>query len=272
MKGNKALADTSERQIWSASFGDSPVVGTAIHDGHMVRSDLIGLMALSEQERLYEEDPFTADMIGSLTNRIIGHRSRFEIDLNRSRDAAIYLKPEQSWGLKVWHTRPDDEALKASFDTHDDYYSMLKTYLGRIEQRHGRFVVLDIHSYNHRRNGTDAEPTPQEDAPDINIGTSSMDRRRWASVVDAVIDHFASARIAGRHLDVRENIAFQGRGEQTRFIHQQFPETGCAIAIEFKKIFMDEWTGEAYQSVVEDIRKTIGELEPVLENLLRIGR
>ncbi len=272
MKGNNALAEIGERQIWSASFGDSPVVGTAIHDGHMVRNDLIGLMVLSEQERLYEEDPFTAQMIGSLTNRIIGHRSRFEIDLNRARDAAIYLEPEQSWGLKAWHNRPDDVALKSSLLTHDDYYAMLQTYLRRIEQRHGRFVVLDIHSYNHRRNGADAEPTPQADAPDINIGTSSMDRERWAHVVDAVIDHFTSATIAGRHLDVRENIAFQGRGEQTRFIHQHFPETGCAIAIEFKKFFMDEWTGEAFPSVVEDIRKTISELEPVLEDLLRAGR
>lgn len=272
MKGNKALARVSERQIFSASFGRSPVVGTAIHDGHLVRHELARLMALSVDERLYEEDPFTGDMIGGLTNRIVGHRSRFEIDLNRARDAAIYLEPEQSWGLKVWKDRPDAQALKASLDAHDDYYAMLLAYLSRIEQAYGRFMVLDVHSYNHRRNGADGAVTPQADAPDINIGTSSMDRNRWGHVVDAVIDHFAQATIAGRHLDVRENVAFQGKGEQTRFIHEHFPKTGCAIAIEFKKIFMDEWTGEGYPQVIEDIRDAISDLEPVLEDLLGAAR
>ena len=27
-------------------------------------------------------------------------------------------------------------------------------------------------------------------------------------------------------------------------IHERYPEKACVIAIEFKKIFMDEWTGE----------------------------
>ena len=48
----------------------------------------------------------------------------------------------------------------------------------------------------------------------------------------------------GRRLDVRENVAFQGKGELTRFVHERYPGQGCAIALEFKKFYMDEWTGE----------------------------
>ncbi len=46
----------------------------------------------------------------------------------------------------------------------------------------------------------------------------------------------------GRKLDVRENIKFMG-GNLSRWTHETFPESGCSLSIEFKKFFMDEWTG-----------------------------
>jgi hypothetical protein len=61
----------------------------------------------------------------------------------------------------------------------------------------------------------------------------------------------------GRKLDVRENIAFQGRGEQTRFVHERYPGRGCAIALEFKKFFMDEWSGEPNPAELEAMRRFI---------------
>ena len=76
----------------------------------------------------------------------------------------------------------------------------------------------------------------------------------------------------GRHMDVRENVAFQGRGEQTRFIHEAFPETGCAIAIEFKKFFMDEWTGLPDRQALVAMRAMIASTLPVLEESLRATR
>ncbi|MCZ7465201.1 N-formylglutamate amidohydrolase [Rhizobium rhizogenes] len=254
--------------FWSIDFGNSPVVGTAIHDGHFIRREVAGLMALSAEQRLREEDPFTGEMISGLTNRLVVHHSRFEIDLNRAADQAIYLKPEQSWGLEVWNEQPAELALRQSLDFHDDYYAMLEAVLSTVERRHGAFVVLDVHSYNHRRQGAAAPATAQAEAPDINIGTFSMDRSRWSDVVSAVGQHFASATIGGRRLDVRENVAFQGKGEQTRFIHERFAENGCAIAIEFKKFFMDEWTGRPDTRVISDIRDTIDALQPVLEKCL----
>lgn len=209
-------------------------------------------------------------MIAGLTNHIIVRRSRFEVDLNRGRDQAIYLKPEQAWGLDVWRDRPNAASMERSLAFHDDYYTMLRQMLGRVEKRHGTFIVLDVHSYNHRRDGAGAEPTASHDAPEINIGTFSMDRARWAYVIDAVIDHFSASEIGGRHLDVRENIAFQGKGEQTRFIHEHFSQNGCAIAIEFKKFFMDEWTGQADAQIIRDISDAMISLQAKLETLLRV--
>lgn len=254
---------------WSIGRGDSPVVGTAIHDGHEIRSELSPLMALSDSDRLREEDPFTADMISGLKNQVVVHRSRFEIDLNRAREQAVYLKPEQAWGLEVWRQQLDEAMLEQSLSFHDEYYAMLAQMLQSIEKRHGAFVVLDIHSYNHRRKGAGAPATPQAEAPDINIGTISMDRDRWSDVLDLVVHHFQNIRIHGRPLDVRENVAFQGKGEQTRFIHERFSKNGCAIAIEFKKFFMDEWTGEPDSVAIRQLRDAVTSLETVLTDSLR---
>ena len=92
---------------------------------------------------------------------------------------------------------------------------------------------------------------------------------RWAHVVDPFMEKLRAFEFRGRHMDVRENVAFQGRGEQTRFIHEAFPETGCAIAIEFKKFFMDEWTGLPDRQALVAMRAMIRSTLPVLEESLR---
>ncbi|MGT2446984.1 N-formylglutamate amidohydrolase [Ensifer adhaerens] len=258
----------SETTWWTAHRGDGPIVGTAIHNGHAMRSDARALTALTDEERLREEDPFTEFVIRDLANRIVVHRSRFEVDLNRARTGAVYLQPAQAWGLSVWREHPPVEMIEASLAVHDEYYAMLHSMLTAIERRHGRFIVLDMHSYNHRRQGPDAAPAAPDEAPEINIGTSSMDRPRWAGVIDTLMSALGTASIDGRPVDVRENVAFQGRGEQTRFIHEHFPETGCAIAIEFKKTFMDEWTGKPDIRALRSLRALVSSLVPILTETL----
>jgi|SRR5215217_3912931 len=250
--------------LWSAHRAQSPLVGTAIHNGHHVREELARVMALDEAGRLREEDPFTEFTIRDVPNRVVFHRSRFEIDLNRARDGAVYLTPEQAWGLKVWNDQPEDALVQRSLRVHDGYYAMLKQMLDGIVEDFGQFVVLDIHSYNHRRAGPDGAPTPEEKAPIVNIGTFSMDRARWAHVVDPFVESLKSFSFRGKPMDVRENVAFEGKGEQTRFIHEHFPQNGCAIAVEFKKVFMDEWTGEPDREALLALRDMIRQSLPVL--------
>jgi len=254
----------ADDDLWSVHRAASPLVGTAIHNGHGLRPDLTAIMSLDAAGRRREEDPFTEFVIRDVPNRVIFHRSRFEIDLNRARDGAVYLSPEQAWGLDIWAEPPHQAAIEQSLRLHDAYYAMLGRMLRDIEAEFGRFVLLDIHSYNHRRAGPDAEPTPAEKAPAINIGTISMDRGRWADVLDPFIESLRSFGFRGAPMDVRENVAFQGRGEQTRFVHAAFPDTGCAIAIEFKKFFMDEWTGEPDREALLAMRTMIAGSLPVL--------
>ena len=82
--------------------GSSPIVATAIHEGHSIRGELSDLFNLTDEERLREEDPFTAEWLNFSDNNIIVHHSRFKADVNRPRDKALYIKPEDAWGLQVW--------------------------------------------------------------------------------------------------------------------------------------------------------------------------
>jgi hypothetical protein len=245
------------------------VVATAIHDGHELRPAIAAQMALGDGDRLREEDPFTGDAVRRVPHHVIVHRSRFEFDLNRDPKNAVYRTPEQCWGLQVWKTVELNPTLvQDSLDLHARYYRTLGALLDDLAQRHKRFLVIDAHSYNHRRSGPDGEPTPQEEAPEINIGTFSMPREEWAFLVDPLMQAMRSFDFNGRRLDVRENIAFQGKGEQTRFIHQRYPGQGCAIALEFKKFFMDEWSGQPDPAEVAAMGAFVAHIAAAAEGLL----
>jgi N-formylglutamate amidohydrolase len=235
--------ETIDRSWWRLVRGDGPVVATAIHDGHGLRDEVRQAMALGDDARLREEDPHTGQAISGVPTHVIATRSRFEFDLNRGAAEAVYATPEQSWGLDVWRAPPADGLVARSLAIHAAFYRMMRGLLDEVAAEHGRFVLLDVHSYNHRRDGPEAAPMPQAEAPDINIGTFSMPRARWAGLLDEVTAAMRAFDFNGRRLDVRENVAFQGKGELARFVHQHYPEQGCAIALEFKKFYMDEWTG-----------------------------
>ena len=51
---------------------------------------------------------------------------------------------------------------------------------------------------------------------------------------------------------MRENVRFKG-GYMSRWINERYAGRGCALAIEMKKIFMDEWTGEVDEAVLAAI-------------------
>ena len=259
----------SSERWWTVQRGPGQVLATAIHDGHELRPEVAEAMALPDRDRLREEDPFTGQAIVDVPTHIVAHRSRFEFDLNRHADEAIYRTPKQSWGLKVWKGNCDDAMCNRSLELHASYYRMLGGLLDDVAATYERFVLIDVHSYNHRREGPDGPPSPQAEAPDINIGTFSMPREEWAFLLDPLMEAMAGFDFNGRKLDVRENVAFQGKGEQTRFVHDHYPGKGCAIALEFKKFFMNEWTGEPDRQELDAMRRFIDFTARRAEELLR---
>jgi N-formylglutamate amidohydrolase len=229
---------------WTIVAGDGPIVAAAIHDGHEVRPELMDLLALDEAVRRREEDPFTGAWTAVGSSRIVVKRSRFEFDLNRPREKAVYRSPEDAWGLTVWKRSLPPGVVERSLALYDRFYREIRSLLDPLVERHGRIAVLDLHSYNHRRDGPDAPPAPARENPEVNVGTGSMDREVWAPVVDRFCAALRGHDFLGRRLDVRENVKFRG-GFFSRWLHETYPGRVCGLALEFKKRFMDEWSGRA---------------------------
>ncbi len=258
-------------QIWRLHIGDGPLVATAIHAGGDLHEETFSHIALEELERLREEDPFTDLWTEVAPTRVIGTRSRFEVDLNRPREKAVYRTPEDAWGLNVWKQSISDEFANRSLSQYDAFYETLETLYTEVSQRHGAFVVYDLHTYNHRREGPDGPHADHEGNPQVNIGTGTMrERAKFAGVIDRFINDLTSFDFPSGRLDVRENVKFLG-GQHARWTHERFPETACVIAIEFKKFFMDEWTGQPDMSLVEAIGDALKATVPgVLEELTKL--
>jgi N-formylglutamate deformylase len=248
--------------------GDSPIVAAAIHHGHAVRDELVPWLLLDEPSRLREEDPYTAEWTDIAPNRAIGLRSRFEVDLNRPREKAVYRCPADCWDLCVWSDCLPEAVVERSLGLYDEFYAELRRRLDDLLRRHGRVVVLDLHTYNHRREGPGGPRADPEGNPEINVGTGTMPRSRWARLVDGVLADLSNCDFLGRRLDVRENVRFQG-GQLPRWVHETYPETACCLAIEVKKFFMDEWTGVRDERQFAALRRALADTLPGIARWLK---
>jgi N-formylglutamate deformylase len=238
------------------------VIATAIHDGHDLRPDLAGLVNVDDATRLREEDPHTGTIAKRFTSSVVVHRSRFEVDLNREREEAVYRGPDDAWGLDLWRRPPTEEVVSESLMLYDRFYSDLASALDRLVAERGGFVLYDIHSYNHRRAGPEAPPDPVEESPVVNLGTGSLPGR-WKGVAGAFVESLRGSNLAGAPIDVGENVQFEGR-QVARWVHENYGDVGCALAIELKKVFMDEWTGMTHSTQVEELGDALlASVEPV---------
>ena len=137
-----------------------------------------------------------------------------------------------------------------------------------LEAQFNHFVVFDLHTYNHRRDGPNGAPADAAGNPEVNLGTGTMDRDRWAGIVDSFIHDLSAFDFLGRQLDVRENVKFRG-GQLARWTHEHFPDSGCVISIEFKKFFMDEWTGVPDSAQLEAIQQSLQSTIPGILGILK---
>jgi N-formylglutamate amidohydrolase len=254
-------------EAFSVTQGPGRLVAVALHHGHELRPEVASALRVDEATRLREEDPHTGGWATLAPTRIVVHRSRFEVDLNRPPSECVYATPDCAWGIDVWGDGLTDAIRLRSLRIHDRFYARVFDILARKSTLEGGFVLYDLHSYNHRREGAVGEAADPTGNPDINVGTGHMDRSRWGPVVEAFTEAAAAPDREGVRADVRENVRFQG-GYLSRWVAHTFPASGCALAIEVKKTFMDEWTGYLYPTAFESLRERLAStMGPVLEAL-----
>ncbi|MFL6587791.1 MAG: N-formylglutamate amidohydrolase [Luteimonas sp.] len=230
---------------WDLAVSDGPVIATAIHDGHALRPSLLDRVKLDDDARWREEDPLTSLLTQVGDTRLRVRQSRFEVDLNRPRAEAVYTGPEACWGLDVWTTPLDDAEREISLALHDRFYDTIGELIDRTVARWGSALLIDIHSYNHRRDGPDAAPASQDANPDIELGITTLDPERWGETAKRFANVLRRHPVRGVLPDVRCNVRFPTGGHFPEWVYENWGERVCTISPEYKKIFMDEWTGEA---------------------------
>jgi N-formylglutamate amidohydrolase len=243
------------RPAFTISGQPGRFVATALHAGHELRPEVAARIAIDDATRLREEDPGTDELTGVAPAQIVAHRSRFEVDLNRPRHEAVYLHPEDAWGLEVWQRTLSRDVVARSREIYDDFYGSVAKCFDELACD-GPFLVLDVHSYNHRRNH-DRTPGARALMPEVNVGTGTLDRARWASVLERFLDELGGRIVREHRLDVRENVRFRG-GHFAEWTHGRYPDTGVVLAVELKKLFMDEWTGAIDVEHLGQLRGALG--------------
>jgi N-formylglutamate deformylase len=246
---------------------DEPFVFTAIHNGHYVSENINKNLSMEEETRRREEDSNTEFFTELCSNSIIAKTSRCEFDINRTPDKAVYMKPEDSWDKKIRKRKPSKFEITQSILRYDAFYAEAKKHFDILKEKHGKFFVYDIHSYNHRRDGDTKPPAPLPYNPEIIIGTNNMPVSR-ANIIHDIHKDFLKYDYFGRSLNTRINIKFPG-GNFSRWIHRTYPNNACCVALEFKKIFMDEWTGEYYPEIMEKLREALMSTIPKIKKNMK---
>lgn len=245
------ISGTESSQGFAYDFDFStPVIATAIHAGHHVRDELIPLMEIPQDQRLFEEDTATEAMIQGLPNTIWGLESRAVYDLNRSPDLALPLTPEKFWGIKVYETQPTPEMNQKSLASHARFYDFMGTVVSHMLDKFNVCIVLDIHSYNISRQIEKGFASP----PVFNLGTESLDRSKWKKQIQTWLMALETISLPRRiTTTVAENEIFSGKGQLCRCL-SAWDDRILVLPTEVSKVYMDEHTGQVYVEVVEAIR------------------
>jgi N-formylglutamate amidohydrolase len=244
-------------------------VAVALHDGHDVREEVAPLLAISAADRLREEDPYTAAWTPIAPTRIIACRSRFEVDLNRPHERAVYRVPADAWGLTVWKQPLPDDVLERSRAVHTEFYARVDEVLRGLLEQHERVVVYELHTYNHHRQGPQAPFDDPDLNPQVNLGTAH-NAPHWRPALERFKRDLRVFDFPGGKLDVAENVKFTG-GYFSQWLGENFSGTVCNLCIEFKKFFMDEWTGalddDLHAAIYDALAGTIPGVLKELEKL-----
>jgi len=252
----RAALALARKSGWELRLGCGPIVATAIHAGHAMRDSLEKWMSVDGAARRRDEDPLTDLWTSSADHALNVLRSRFEVDLNRSRRRALATDPADTWGISFWNQRPPRDEIEHSLRAHDAFYNLTQQWFDRLLERWGEILVLDVHSYNHRREGPEVPEAPAEANPELDLGVTTLDPRAWSDLVERFSE--ALRRPAdGRCFDVRHNVRYPDGGYFPEWLYAIYRNRVCTITIEVKKFYMDEWSGAADLAEVEAVRSAI---------------
>ena len=223
----------------------------AVHDGHQFRKELWDNCMHTEYERWYEEDPETKNMVISHPILIAGCDSRFEYDLNRTPEEAVF---ETAWGKQLWKQPLANNQKQKSLNKHQGFYDVLAALISKLEAKFGVCIVYDMHSYNWKR--------WDREVPTWNLGTSNLDNDRFGEDIETWRQSLSEIKFP-HHIKQTSKIndTFQGNGYFLKFITKNFKNT-LVLATEIAKIYCDEYDQIIFPEVVDAVEKQLRDRIP----------
>ncbi|MGV6831106.1 MAG: N-formylglutamate amidohydrolase [bacterium] len=217
-----------------------PYVCGAVHDGHQFRKELWDNCLHSAYDRWYEEDPETKNMIAAHPIVIAGIDSRFEYDLNRDPENAVF---DTAWGKQLWKEPLPEHQKQTSLAKHQNFYKVVKALIDKIENEFGCCIVYDMHSYNWRR--------WDREVPTWNLGTSNVDNTKYGTFIESWRQQLEAIEFPYEEIPstAKINDTFQGNGYFLKFITSHFKNT-LVLATEISKIYCHEYDQIMYPEIV----------------------
>lgn len=249
----------------------STLIGVAPHWSHRVRPGIASKLAIDDAERLYEEDPHTERFLGPFSTALAPDQSRYEVDMNRPPDLALYSEPERAWGARVWAEPLDRYERERSLELWYEFHRFVDAAVAGAIERFGRALVFDLHSYNERpERDLDREREP---GPTINLGTAHLRLDgRGEAILDWIRERLAAFSLGGTTCSFGENVVFHG-GYLNRRLSRTYGPRCLTVSVEFKKVFMDARTGEpdpdALDELVEQMDALVHDLGDRLDQPVR---
>ena len=73
-------------------------------------------------------------------------------------------------GLQLWKRKPGLDFIQRSLTKYDNFYKEMDIIFSDFKRCFGKFVVLDLHAYNHRRAGPESNPADPDTNPEVMSG------------------------------------------------------------------------------------------------------
>jgi len=224
--------------------------GIAMHTGRRIRPEIVDALLVGEPDRLREEDTFADYFIGDLPIRIVALDSRFEYDLNRGANSAIYPFEKEKWGMKIWKRELSRDERRLSILKHREFHSIIDIVTNYMLRQNRYAVIFDMHTFCYQRE--EKRLWFKDPKPEINLGSKPVNRTLFNEVIDNYILDLARIKIENHRVRIGENEIFPG-GYLSRRLSKKWYENVLVLALEYKKIFMNEWTGEFYRDILDTL-------------------
>lgn len=252
----------------------TPVLVEVPHAGLLLPPEIAADLLIPPSDALRDADPFVDRLVEGTSaagaTRLVARLSRYVVDLNRAADDVgtdvvrdhPAPRPTQARGV-VWATTTDGRALwRQPIDQarlsqrltryYEPYHARLSELVQGLRERHGRVIVLCVHSMP-----SSARGARRADVVPGTRGRSTASSR----VIDAVDAHFGA-----HHLSVRHDDPYRG-GYTTGTWGR--PDEGIhAVQIEISRaLYLDERTLVPSERGVAEIA---GVLDRLVERLAEL--